>query len=94
MQLRVTRLAQSDIDQIHDHIAIDNPTAALRWVQRTRRQFKFLAANPGVGELRHEVRPAMRCFSHGNYAIFFRIVEDAIEIVRVVHGRRDVDTLF
>jgi toxin ParE1/3/4 len=94
MRLRVTRLAQSDIDRIHDRIALDNPSAALRWVERARKQFKFLAANPGVGELCHDIRPDLRCFSQGNYVTFFRIVEDTLEIVRVIHGRRDVGTLF
>jgi toxin ParE1/3/4 len=93
MRLRVTRLAQWDVDQIHDQIAADKPTAALRWVERTRKQFKFLAKNPEVGEARDEIRPSIRSFSHGNYVIFFRVTADALEIVRVVHGRRDVDSL-
>jgi toxin ParE1/3/4 len=94
MRLRVTRLAQLDVDQIHDQIAADKPSAALRWVQRTRQQFKFLARNPGVGEARDDVRPAIRSISHGNYVILFRVKSDALEIVRVVHGRRDINALF
>ena len=94
MRLRVTRLAQSDVDQIHDQIAIDKPLAARRWVQNTRAQFKFLARNPGMGQVRDELRPALRSFSHGNYVVFFRVQAEALEIVRVVHGRRDVNLLF
>lgn len=94
MRLRVTRLAQWDVDQIYDQIAADKPSAALRWVERTRKQFKFLAKNPDVGEARDDVHPAIRSFSHGSYVIFFRVATDALEIIRVVHGRRDVDSLF
>jgi len=94
MRLRVTRLAQWDVDQIHDQIAVDKTSAAHRWVERTQKQFKFLAKNPGVGEARDEIRPAIRSFSHGNYVIYFRVTADALEIIRVVHGRRDVDSLF
>jgi toxin ParE1/3/4 len=93
MRLRVTRLAQLDVDQIHDQIAVDKPSAALRWVQRTRKLFTFLAKNPGVGEARDEIRSTVRSFTHGNYVIFFRVESDALEIIRVVHGRRDVNSL-
>lgn len=64
MRLRVSRLAQWDIDQIYDHIAADKPAAARRWVERTRKQFKFLAKNPHVGEARDEIEPTLRSFSH------------------------------
>jgi len=94
MKLRVSRLAQSDVDQIHDSIARDKPGAAIRWVQRTRQQFKFLARHPGVGEVRDELRPGIRSYSLGNYVILFRVVADSVEIVRVVHGQRDVNALF
>lgn len=94
MRLRVTRLAQSDIDQIHDQIAADKPSAAFRWIQSMQKQFKFLAKNPGVGEARDDLRAAMRSFSHGSYVILFRVETDALEIVRVVHGRRDINALF
>jgi toxin ParE1/3/4 len=53
-----------------------------------------LAKNPGVGEARDDLRPAMRSFSHGNHVILFRVDATTLEIVRVVHGRRDVDLLF
>jgi toxin ParE1/3/4 len=94
MRLRVSRLAQWDIDQIHDHIAADKPAAARRWVERTRKQFKFLSKNPHVGEAREEILPALRSFSHGAYVIFYRTIQGDLEIVRVVHGRRDLDLVF
>lgn len=94
MRLRVSRLAQWDIDQIYDHIAADKPAAARRWVERTRKQFKFLAKNPYVGEARDEIEPTLRSFSHGTYVIFFRATQVDLEIIRVVHGRRDLDLLF
>jgi toxin ParE1/3/4 len=94
MRLVVTRLAQRDLDRIHDQISADKPAAALRWVERTRKLFKFLAKNTGVGETRDEIGPGIRSFSHGSYVILFRATTDALEIVRVVHGRRDIEALF
>jgi toxin ParE1/3/4 len=94
MRLRVTRLAQTDVDEIHDYIARDKPAAAIRWVEQTREQFKFLARSPAAGQARDDVQPGLRSFSHGNYVIFCRPQSDALEIVRVLHGRRDIRALF
>jgi toxin ParE1/3/4 len=38
--------------------------------------------------------PALRSLSVGNYLIFYRPLADGIEIVRVLHGARDIDSLF
>lgn len=94
MRLRVARLAKSDIDQAHDYIALDNPSAAVRWVQRMRDEFKFLARNPGAGESCDEVRSGLRSFTVGNYVIYFQVGSDALEVVRILHGRRDVNMVF
>jgi toxin ParE1/3/4 len=94
MRLTITRLAQSDIDTVHDFIASDKPAAAIRWVQRMRDEFKYLAKNPGVGESREDVRPGLRSYSVGSYVVYFRNGTDALEVVRVLHGRRDVGMQF
>lgn len=65
MRLSITRLAQSDIDAVHDSIAGDKPSAAIRWMQRMGDEFKYLAKNPGVGESREDVRPGLRSYSVG-----------------------------
>lgn len=94
MRLKVTRLAQTDVDQAHNYIALDNRSAAIRWVQRTKEQFKFLAKNPGAGEAQDELRPGLRSYSYGSYVIYFRVRGEVLEIVRVIHGRRDVRMIF
>jgi toxin ParE1/3/4 len=33
--------------------------------------------------------PGCRSFSFGSYMIFFRAIEDGIEVARVIHGSRD-----
>jgi len=34
------------------------------------------------------------CFSVGNYALFYRQVDDGVEIVRMVSGARNFEALF
>lgn len=79
-----------DLDEIHDYIANDKPGAAGKWLKKTMDQFSWLAKNPLSGEMRNEIHPDLRSFSHGNYVIFFRLRQDYLEIVRVLHGARDI----
>jgi plasmid stabilization system protein ParE len=36
----------------------------------------------------------MRSITSGSYVIFHRVEADRVEIVRVMHGRRDVEAIF
>ena len=38
--------------------------------------------------------PGLRSWSVGNYVIFYRQVSTGIDIVRVLHGARDIEALF
>jgi toxin ParE1/3/4 len=41
-------------------------------------------------ELRHDVRSA----AFKNYVIFFRYLEDAVEIIHIIEGHRDLGAIF
>jgi toxin ParE1/3/4 len=50
--------------------------------------------HPLIGRKRDEVRPGLRSLvSHPN-VIFYRVRNDIPEIVRVLDGRRDIDSIF
>lgn len=36
----------------------------------------------------------MQSFPHGRFVIFYHDLTDAIEIVRVLHGARDIESIF
>ncbi len=46
------------------------------------------------GIARPELAAGLRCYSVGNYVIYYRPAKDGIEVARVLHGARDVDRLF
>jgi toxin ParE1/3/4 len=55
--------------------------------------FRRLAANPGLGGDCSEIRAGYRKMIVGRHLIFYRQPsEDAIEIVRILHGRMDIET--
>ncbi|NCG21248.1 MAG: type II toxin-antitoxin system RelE/ParE family toxin [Rhodobacterales bacterium] len=47
-----------------------------------------------LGKARPELRHDLRSFPTDNYLVYYRERNEVIEIVRVLHGRRDVDAIF
>lgn len=82
--------ARQDLREIAAYISRHDPEAAKRVVFRIREACKTtLTTFPGGGTMRDELQPGLRCFSVGNYVIYFRS-RNPVEIVRVLHGARDV----
>lgn len=94
--MRVVRtvLAEGDLLDIWLYIAQDNITAADRMVERLEQRCETLGVSPMLGSKRDDLLAGMRCLIEGNYAIFYRIQQDTVEILRVLHGARDFPTIF
>lgn len=86
--------AKSDLIEIWDYIAEDSETRADAFVAKIHEKFLVLADQPGIGRLRNELGKDIRSFPVGRYVIFYRPLAEGIEVVRVLHGSRDVDALF
>ena len=93
---RVTRrpLAAVDILDIWDHIAEDSLPAADRWVDKLDEKFNLIATQPLMGRARDELAACLRSFPFGRYVIFYVPIADGIDVVRVLHSARDIDTAF
>ena len=85
-----TRAARDDLIDIWTHIAEDDPAAADRVLDRLDKVASHLADNPQMGPARDDIRPGLRYLVSGSYLLLYRIDGDDIEIVRAVHGRRDL----
>ena len=93
---QVTRrpLAETDILEIWDYIADDSLTAADRWVDHLDEQFRVLATQPMMGRARDELALGVRSCPFGRYVVFYVPLDDGIDVVRVLHGARDIDAVF
>ena len=93
---RVTRrpLAEADVLEIWDYIADDGIAAADHWVDRLDKQFQVLAMQPMMGRARDELEPGVRSFPFGRYVVFYLPLDGGIDVVRVLHGARDIDAAF
>ncbi|BDI20174.1 hypothetical protein ANSO36C_59760 [Nostoc cf. commune SO-36] len=65
-----------------------------RLLNRFAQLFRKLAAMPGIDRNRPELGEGIRSFPSGNYVIFYRTVEGGIQIMRVLHGARDIEKIF
>ena len=86
--------ALHDLAEIDLYIRAENPAAADRLLASFQAKFALLATNPEMGHRRDELRPGIRSFPLGTYVAFHRIAGKVIEIVRVLHGRRDIEREF
>jgi len=90
----VSPLAKADLDAIWDYVAEHNPAAADRLLTTFHEKFLLLTRHPLLGQLRGELRPGIRSFVVGKYAVYYQVVDGRIRVVRVLHGSRDVNALF
>jgi toxin ParE1/3/4 len=91
---RLTDRALNDLNSIWDYIADDNPLAADGFISRLLRTCMLLAQSPRMGRARDELGKEYRSHPVGNYLIFYRELPGAIEILRIVHGSRDLKKIF
>jgi toxin ParE1/3/4 len=89
-----SRAANADLVEIGDFIARDNPQRALSFVRELRVIATLLGEMPQAYPLlpRH-ASTGIRRRPAGSYLIFYRIDEDRVMILRIVHGARDYDRL-
>ena len=83
--------AEIDVTSIWHFIADDNVRAADALIDRIDAAFDMLAEAPLAGRARDDLRSNLRSFAVRSYVIFYVPVSDGIEVVRVMHGRQDID---
>jgi toxin ParE1/3/4 len=86
--------AKSDMAEIWNYIAVDSEARADEFIDLLDRKFQILAHSPRIGRPRSELAEDLRSFVVGRYVIFYLPLPNGIELVRVLHGARDIETAF
>ena len=100
LELFIAPAARADLLGIWDSIAEDNPNAADRFLLANEQTMTQLTRHPGLGRERRFARVrgitlrswSVKGFRH--YLVFYFATHDRLDVVRVVHGARDLDALF
>ena len=93
-KIKFSETSRNDIESIWQYIAENNPQAANNFLLQLKDKFELLANTPKIGRLRQDVMLELRSFPYKKYVIFYFPTDEGIEIFRVVHGSRDIETLF
>ncbi|MBD2093038.1 type II toxin-antitoxin system RelE/ParE family toxin [Microcoleus sp. FACHB-1515] len=92
---RFTVSASRDIEDIIDQIADRQGfDAADRYLQKINAKCQSIANFPNMGRSRNELAPSLRSLPIDDYLIFYRAIDNGVEIIRVVSGYRDLEALF
>jgi toxin ParE1/3/4 len=97
MRLRVAPQADGDLDEIWLYLAREsgNPAIATRVVNAITDAFGLLSKFPHMGRSREsDLGGNRRSFPVNNYVIFYRVKSGQIQILRVLHGSRDIQAVF
>lgn len=89
--IRLLERAREDLREIWDYVSERNLPAADALLDRLLDVAETLSQQPRAGRARPELGPDLRSFPVGEYLLFFVADDDGIEVVRVLHGHRDLD---
>ena len=87
--VRWTIPAALSLDAVIAAIAAENPRAAKRIGERIVSATEHLARNPFFGRIGHVAGTREIALSDIPYVITYRVLDDEVQIARVVHAHRD-----
>jgi toxin ParE1/3/4 len=87
MEIRWTRKALENLDQIAAYIAQDNPVRAASFIGEIKEKTQLLIQFPAIGRP-GRVAGTRELVVHENYVLPYRVKADMIQILRVHHVAR------
>ena len=97
MAHRLSPQARADLDNIWDYIARNSGSLDIadRQIDSITARFYLLTSHPRIGRARDEdLGKGLRSFPVGNYVIVYRIERSGVKILRIAHGRQNLEALF
>lgn len=86
--------AEQDLKDIFDYLKEHSETAAEKLAESIDQRVTILAVHPAIGRDRGDLIEGLRSVAIGMYVLFFRLDATRLEIVRFLHGARDIDSIF
>jgi toxin ParE1/3/4 len=97
MRLTLAPQAEADLDEIWYYIATESSSASTadRFLDSITSRFLLLSGYPYMGRsCAQEFGLNIRTVPISEYLIFYTLQDDAVSILRIVHGRRDLNFVF
>ncbi len=93
-QLMISENATRDLADIWAYIATDSLLAADGFIDFLYEQCQLFCSSPEIGRIREELFPGVRSFPIKRYIIYYRVAANSVEIIRILSGYRDIDSIF
>lgn len=90
----ISQTASKDLTEIVDYFANINVEAGERFIQEFEKKCKNIANFPNMGRSYEDVSSFLRGIPIDGHIILYKVIDDAVTIIRVVSGRRDLKSLF
>jgi toxin ParE1/3/4 len=90
----LTTAARADLREISNHRRIAGDPIAHALSEKIIAAAASLSERPTRQRLRNDLSPRLRALSVGNYMIFYRVQQDAVAVVRILHGSRNITPQF
>jgi toxin ParE1/3/4 len=90
MRLILTASAKEDLLGIWEFIANHDEIAADRYLDHLRSRACELLLHPELGRKRDEILNEVRSLLSRNHLLFYRISDNEIQILRILHGSMDL----
>jgi toxin ParE1/3/4 len=91
---RITPQAEADLLEVWHYVAKGSDARADAFLDKVLQQCRQLAHFPRMGRARDNLAPNLRSFPVKKFVIFYRPVDDTVEIVRILYGARDIESIF
>ena len=89
MKLRWTLPAVAHLQEVFEYIAADNPAAATRTVERIRNAIRQTARMPYAGRIGRVAGTREIVVPGTSYLVAYRVLDDGIHVLAVLHGARN-----
>jgi toxin ParE1/3/4 len=96
MAIRYGPQVEAQLDEIWSYVAKESGSleVAGRLITSITDHFFLLSRYPQLGRRRdHDLRPGLRSLSVAGYVVIYRIQNDDVLILHILHGRRDIRVL-
>lgn len=92
--VKISATAAEDLKDIWEYVAQHNEDAAVKLIKEVKNKFILLRDNPLIGREQNKYLVGLRSFLMKDYFIFYLPLENGVEILRVLHGSRDIERIF
>ncbi len=96
MKIAFRRQALRDLENVYLHLVGTSPQVADGFLAAIREELSLLASHPFLGRRRHFEHLGLRSWrvrGYEKFLVFYRPTDRQVEIIRILHGARDIAEL-